>query len=900
MLAADASLVTKPVEREIPSSSNSVVEALSQQRPDSQVRTTAEPAPAAPVVVSRTRIRVAGKFFYRGDEKFLIRGVTYGPFRPGQDGEVYATPATVARDLAMIRAAGINCIRVYSAPPRWLLDLALENGLAVMVGIPWAQYVAFFDNPDLMRDCWKQVDLALDRCAGHPALMAFVIGNEIPGPIVRYYGHRRIERHLAAIAKRVRRRDPLALVTYANYPTTEYLDLPFLDFVSFNVYLDFPDRYDAYLGRLHNIAGERPLVMSEIGMDSVYYGEPRQAEMLVQKIDAVFGGGCAGMFVFAWTDEWWRHGQDITEWKFGLVDAARQPRASYAAVRDAYARLPIVREREWPRVSVVVCTYNGARTIAQTVRELLKLDYPDCEIIVVDDGSKDDSARIVQNAFNEATPGGPTCALIRQANAGLSAARNVGLHRATGEIVAYIDDDAWPDDHWLKHLVATIIDHGHVGAGGPNIAPDGDGAIAECVAHSPGGPTHVLLTDFIAEHIPGCNMAFRRSALLAIGGFDTQFRIAGDDVDICWRLQDAGGTLGFSPAAQVFHHRRNSVRAFWKQQLNYGRAEADLERKWPEKYNAIGHATWSGRLYSKGVAWLFSSRRRIYHGVWGESLFQQVYHLPPSMIASLPMMPEWYLLYGALGSTALLGLAWTPLFWVAAPALLVLFAFAGQQAFAHASRAIFFRHASLSTTERLAKRMLVAALYRLQPLARLIGRYANGLVPWRLRGTRGFAWPIAGRVDAARKCWRTTAEHLSAFESQLRSMGTCALRGSDFDAWDLEVRAGLFGAARLSLMTEDLQYGSQLLRFKVAPRISPLSMGTMLVLGALCVFAVFAGHPLLATLLGLICGSAAVVVLRQCAASAFTIQSVARSMDESSTTATQHVGSTITTQERAS
>jgi GT2 family glycosyltransferase len=881
MLAADASLVTTPVEREVSASSERAVETLSQQRPMPHARDAADPVDAAPAAASRTRVRVAGKFFYRGDEKFLIRGVTYGPFRPDQDGEVYATPAIVARDFAMIRAAGINCIRVYSAPPRWLLDLALENGLAVMVGIPWAQYVAFFDNPDLMRDCWKQVDLALDRCAGHPALMAFVVGNEIPGPIVRYYGHRRIERHLAAIAKRIRGRDPAALITYANYPTTEYLDLPFLDFVSFNVYLDFPDRYDAYLGRLHNIAGERPLVMSEIGMDSVYYGEPRQAEMLVQKIDAVFGGGCAGMFVFAWTDEWWRHGQDITEWKFGLVDAARQPRASYVAVREAYAKLPIVREREWPSVSVVVCTYNGSRTIGQTVRELLKLDYPDYEIIVVDDGSKDDAARIVQTAIDEAASGGPTCTLIRQANAGLSVARNVGMQTAKGEIVAYIDDDAWPDEHWLKHIVTTIVDHGHVGAGGPNIAPDGDGAIAECVAHSPGGPTHVLLTDFVAEHIPGCNMAFRRSALLAIGGFDAQFRIAGDDVDICWRLQDAGGTLGFSPAAQVFHHRRNSVRAFWKQQLNYGRAEADLERKWPEKYNAIGHATWSGRLYSKGVAWLFSSRRRIYHGVWGESLFQQVYHLPPSMIASLPMMPEWYLLYAALGATALLGLAWTPLLFIAVPLLLVLIAFAGQQAFAHASRAIFFRHPSLSTTGRFKRRALVAALYRMQPLARLIGRYANGLVPWRLRGTRGFAWPVASRVDAARKRWRTTAEHLSAFEAQLRTMGTCALRGSDFDAWDLEVRAGLFGAARLSLMTEDLQYGSQLLRFKIAPRVSPLSMGTMLFLAALSVLAVLAGHFMLAGLFGVIGLAAALLLLRECAASACTIRTVAQSMDES-------------------
>jgi GT2 family glycosyltransferase len=96
-------------------------------------------------------------------------------------------------------------------------------------------------------------------------------------------------------------------------------------------------------------------------------------------------------------------------------------------------------------------------------------------------------------------------------------------------------------------------------------------------------------------------MAFRKASLQAIGGFDPQFRVAGDDVDVCWRLQEQGWTLGFNPAAMVWHHRRNSVRAYWKQQQGYGKAEALLERKWPQKYNGAGHLTWAGRLYGKGL-----------------------------------------------------------------------------------------------------------------------------------------------------------------------------------------------------------------------------------------------------------------------------------------------------------
>ncbi len=123
--------------------------------------------------------------------------------------------------------------------------------------------------------------------------------------------------------------------------------------------------------------------------------------------------------------------------------------------------------------------------------------------------------------------------LIQTENHGLSSARNVGASAASGEIVAYIDDDAWPDVHWLSYLAMAFASGDYAGVGGPNIAPPSDGNVADCVANAPGGPIHVLLTDDIAEHVPGFNMAFRRSALKAVGGFDPTFRVAGDDVDLC-------------------------------------------------------------------------------------------------------------------------------------------------------------------------------------------------------------------------------------------------------------------------------------------------------------------------------------------------------------------------------
>ena len=95
---------------------------------------------------SLQRPRVQGKFLYLGDENFWVRGVTYGTFRPDAEGQMYHARTEVARDFALMAANGLNAIRTYTAPPRWLLDLAQQNGLHVMVGLPWEQHITFLDD----------------------------------------------------------------------------------------------------------------------------------------------------------------------------------------------------------------------------------------------------------------------------------------------------------------------------------------------------------------------------------------------------------------------------------------------------------------------------------------------------------------------------------------------------------------------------------------------------------------------------------------------------------------------------------------------------------------------------------------------------------------------------------
>jgi hypothetical protein len=342
------------------------------------------------------------------------------------------------------------------------------------------------------------------------------------------------------------------------------------------------------------------------------------------------------------------------------------------------------------------------------------------------------------------------------------------------------------------------------------------------VAKAPGGPVHVLVNDREAEHVPGCNMAFRRECLEAIGGFDPQFRTAGDDVDVCWRIREQGMTIGFNPGAVVWHHRRGSVRAYFRQQRGYGRAEAMLERKWPEKYNAVGHVSWAGRLYGGFIDSLGWSRSRIYHGTWGTAPFQSVYQPAPGLFLSLPAMPEWYLVLLVLAMLSSLSLMWPPLLNLFLPALALGVAAPVARAIASAARASV-REAPPTRAGRLRARALIASLCLLQPLARLVGRLEQGLVPWRRRG--GFALPYWRDLSVWTERWQAPDHKLRAVERSLRSRGYAVFRGGDYERGDLEVRGGAIGAARLRMATEEHGDGKQLHRLRIWPRCSRIAIG---------------------------------------------------------------------------
>ena len=583
------------------------------------------------------RITVRSKFFFEGEKKFFVKGVTYGPFAPDAEGFQFGPREQAAKDLAAIRESGANLVRIYTNPPRWFLDLCLENGVRVLLSIAWMEHVEFLNDSKVRASVEKAVIEAVREHKGHHAIFGYLLGNEIPSSMVRWLGAKRVTEFVEHLVNIARREDPRALYSYASYPPTEYLLPQNVDFLTFNVYLHRREDFERYLARLQNLADDKPLMMGEFGMDTIRHTEEEQAEMIGWHLDSVVRGGLAGTILYAWTDEWHRGGNEILDWAFGLVRRDRTPKKALETVRGFFTKQGTIVNaaplQRFPKVSVIVCSYNGGQTLEACLRSLKKLNYPDYEVVLVDDGSKDNTKEIVSHH--------PWVKTIHQPNMGLSVARNVGAAHASGEILAYTDSDCMADPDWLYYLVGTLLSGDYAGVGGPNISPPAQNWHQACVAAAPGGPSHVLLTDVVAEHIPGCNMAFHRWAFDKVGGFDPEYRKAGDDVDFCWRLQQEGQVIAFSPSAIVWHYRRFTLKAFRKQQEGYGEAESLLRFKHLVFFGPTGTAKWKGQIYgAPRFTWLIN-KPVIYHGVFGEGLFQCIYPTPQSELAAYLSSIEW-------------------------------------------------------------------------------------------------------------------------------------------------------------------------------------------------------------------------------------------------------------------
>lgn len=128
-------------------------------------------APRGVGLAMQERVAVEGLRFRRGGDRFRVQGVTYGPFAPDENGVQFPAAETVRRDFAQMHRIGINAIRVYHAPPGWMLELAEERGICVLIDVPWSQHVCFLDSRQAQHEARHAVQSAVAAGRGFTSVL---------------------------------------------------------------------------------------------------------------------------------------------------------------------------------------------------------------------------------------------------------------------------------------------------------------------------------------------------------------------------------------------------------------------------------------------------------------------------------------------------------------------------------------------------------------------------------------------------------------------------------------------------------------------------------------------------------------------------------------------------------
>ena len=232
-----------------------------------------------------------------------------------------------------------------------------------------------------------------------------------------------------------------------------------------------------------------------------------------------------------------------------------------------------------PTVSIIIPVKDRAAELRTCLTSLVKLNYPQefLEIVVVDDGSRDETPEVARELG----------AVLIQSGAvggGPALARNKGAAVASGEILAFIDSDCSAAEDWLAELLPAFADKKLAAVGGwvdgmhQGTSLDRYEAVMSSLnlgqrelSGGAGGDTFYL---------PSCNLLMRKEAFAAAGGFRAELQV-GEDVDLTWRLRDAGWSIRYLPCGTVYHAHRSQLRSFMKRRFEYGTSEGMLQRLHP-------------------------------------------------------------------------------------------------------------------------------------------------------------------------------------------------------------------------------------------------------------------------------------------------------------------------------
>lgn len=228
-------------------------------------------------------------------------------------------------------------------------------------------------------------------------------------------------------------------------------------------------------------------------------------------------------------------------------------------------------------VSILIPVKGDNRNLRECIEACLRLDYADFEIIVLPDNNMD-------------LPYRDKIKIIPTGSVGPARKRDMALDRAKGEILAFLDDDAFPRPDWLRNAVKNFSDENIAAVGGPAITPPNDNlwqkasgeVYASFLVSGPHNRRYIPKWRCEVDDYPSCNFLVRKDAFVKVGGFDTKFW-PGEDTVFCLKItRELKKKIIYDPEALVYHHRRPLFKQHLKQIKSYALHRGYFVKRFPD------------------------------------------------------------------------------------------------------------------------------------------------------------------------------------------------------------------------------------------------------------------------------------------------------------------------------
>ena len=236
-----------------------------------------------------------------------------------------------------------------------------------------------------------------------------------------------------------------------------------------------------------------------------------------------------------------------------------------------------------PLVSILIATRNNADIIDRCLKSVIAQTYQNIEIIIINDASTDNTLEVVQSIGRTETRS-KTYSLEK--SGGCPGARNEAMRRGVGEIYAFLDADATAAPNWIELMLKPFESPDVAVVGGPDSVPEECTLVARCIDYS----MHSIIatgglrrgSSNLSPYLPaGCNMLVRKSVVDQVGMFDGTMLWRGEEKEFLYRVLNAGHKIEYIHEARIWHFRRTTLKAFWRQMLLSGVARIDIIERIP-------------------------------------------------------------------------------------------------------------------------------------------------------------------------------------------------------------------------------------------------------------------------------------------------------------------------------